>query len=190
MIRRVIPQNAHLVPANAKQVFKGVIFDVYQWQQELFDGSLATFEMLKRPDTVLVIAIKDDKIVVQKESQPYYGESLDIPGGRHDVPTEDEFDCAKRELLEETGMVFANWKLVEAYQQAHKIEAFVYVFVATDFVRQQASKPDAGEKISVKLLSFDECLHYGEKAGGNALCYDILKRAGSLEGLKKFPEYH
>ena len=26
------------IPNNAKRVFKGVIFDVYQWEQEVFDG--------------------------------------------------------------------------------------------------------------------------------------------------------
>ncbi len=36
------------IPPNAKRVFKGIIFDVYQWQQKMFDGSKETFEMLKR----------------------------------------------------------------------------------------------------------------------------------------------
>lgn len=189
MIRRVVPKNAHVIPPQATRVFKGIIYDVYQWPQKMFDGSTATFEMLRRPDTVLILAIKDDKIVVQKETQPYYGERLDIPGGRHDVINEDEFACAKREMLEETGMEFADWKLVDVYQQAHKIEAFVYTFVATNFVRQHEPSPDAGEKITVQLMSFEECLKQGEALGDNALCYNTLKRAGSLDGLKNVPEY-
>jgi hypothetical protein len=29
-------------PASAKKVFEGVLYDVYQWPQKLYDGSTAT----------------------------------------------------------------------------------------------------------------------------------------------------
>lgn len=38
------------IPPNAQRVFSGKIFDVYQWPQPLFDGSIATFEVAKRLD--------------------------------------------------------------------------------------------------------------------------------------------
>lgn len=50
------------IPINARRVFKGIIFDVYQWEQKMFDGNFKTFEMLKRPNTVEIIAIRDNKI--------------------------------------------------------------------------------------------------------------------------------
>lgn len=187
MKRRYIPKNAHLVPGDAKLVFKGIIFDVYQWQQKLFDGSMATFEMLKRPDTVKVIAIKDGRIVVVHEEQPHYGTGYELPGGRHDVPGEDELDCGKRELLEETGMKFRNWKLVETYQPASKIEAFVYYFLATGFESEVAHKLDAGEKIELELLDFDDCLKLSRTKAGRYLPKEILEKAGSLNGLENLP---
>lgn len=52
------------IPSEATKVFDGVIFDVYQWQQKMFDGSIETFEMLKRVSTVGIIAIKDDKLAL------------------------------------------------------------------------------------------------------------------------------
>ena len=45
------------LPENAKLVFKGIIHDIYQWEQEMFDGSKATFERIRRPDTTAVIAV-------------------------------------------------------------------------------------------------------------------------------------
>lgn len=55
-------------PKQRPKSFEGVIFDVYQWEQELFDGSTTTFEMLKRPGTVYVIAIdSNDHVVIQQE---------------------------------------------------------------------------------------------------------------------------
>ena len=52
-------------PPQAKRVFKGMIFDVYQWEQEMYDGSTHTFEKIIRPDTVLVIPVTEDgKIII------------------------------------------------------------------------------------------------------------------------------
>ena len=71
MTQRTLPDNAILIPDNASCVFRGVLFDVYQWQQKMFDGSHGTFEMLRRPDTIAVVAIDDDgKIIACHEEQP------------------------------------------------------------------------------------------------------------------------
>lgn len=50
MTKRTLPDNAIMIPEQAGCVFHGEIFDVYQWQQEMFDGSYERFEMLRRPD--------------------------------------------------------------------------------------------------------------------------------------------
>src|SRR6185503_17025636 len=93
------------IPKNAKRVFKGIIFDVYQWQQKIYDGSHRTFEKIKRQDTVVVLATTDDKkIIIQKQIQPGYNWFLSSPSGRMDKPGESPRQCALRELLEETGM--------------------------------------------------------------------------------------
>jgi ADP-ribose pyrophosphatase len=188
-MRNVIPHNAHLIPKEAKRVFKGIIFDVYQWQQKMYDGSTRTFEMLRRPDTIKVLGIKDGKIIILDEEQPHYGREYTLPGGRNDVEGEDELACAKREMLEETGMTFKTWKLIDAYQRQHKIETFIYIFLATDFVTQGKSQVDGGEDITVKLVSFEECLAHSKSDEGAYLPRDLLEKAGSIEGLLRLPEY-
>lgn len=155
-MRSFVPKNAKLLPPEAKLVFKGVIFDTYQWRQEMYDGSFATFEMLKRPDTVKSICIKDGKIVITRQQQPSLGEFYDIPGGRHDEEGESELDCARRELLEETGMKFNDWKLISVNQPYHKIDSLQYIFLATDFAGQGEQNLEAGEKIQIELMSIDE----------------------------------
>ena len=60
-MRKYIPEWAKLVPKEAKKVFSGVIYDVYQWPQEMFDGSMQTFEMLGRPDTVKILAVLSEE---------------------------------------------------------------------------------------------------------------------------------
>jgi ADP-ribose pyrophosphatase len=189
-MRTIVPRYANLVPKEAKQVFTGILYDVYQWDQTMFDGSKRPFEMLKRPDTVKVLAVKDGKIVMLHEEQPGIPPAYELPGGRHDVPDETEEACAKRELHEETGMIFKTYKLLDAYQPLTKIEAFVYIFLATDFERQETPHEDGGEKITIELVSYEQCLAYAEDKGqGKYLPKDILEQAGSIEGLLALPEY-
>lgn len=71
------------IPPHAVRVFKGVIFDVYQWEQMLYDGSTTTFECLKRPDTVIVIPLAGEMVYYAEQAQP--GQPLSCPcsvGGR------------------------------------------------------------------------------------------------------------
>ena len=92
------------LPENAKCVYKGKLFDIYNWEQEMFDGSFETFEAVKRCDSVQVIAVTPNKkLIITKEAQPYVGNFLSIPGGRVDKGEGHE-EAAKRELIEETGI--------------------------------------------------------------------------------------
>jgi ADP-ribose pyrophosphatase len=188
-MRTVVPKKARLIPKEAKRVFKGVIFDVYQLQQEKFDGSFATYEMIKRPDTVNVLAIKDDKIVIIRDEQPSRPAVLTLPGGRHDVESETELDCAKREMHEETGMRFKNWKLISVKQEHAKIEYFYYIFLATDFEGQDEPHVDAGgEKIEVMEVSLQELKESAEIQRNGYLPYELLRGVTSLDDLRTLPE--
>jgi 8-oxo-dGTP pyrophosphatase MutT (NUDIX family) len=189
-MRTIIPKNAKLVPEEAERVFKGEIFDVYQWQQKMFDGSFETFEMLKRSDTVKIIAIKDSKIVICEEQQPNTNVFFDVPSGRHDVESESELDGAKREVLEETGMSFSSWKLISVEQPHTKIDWFVYIFLATDFIDQTEQNLDAGEKINVHLKSFEETIRLANDPRNRYIPIELLEKAGSLKGLLELPEYN
>jgi ADP-ribose pyrophosphatase len=154
---RLLPEGAKMVPTEAARVFKGEIYDVYQWPQKMFDGSTKTFEMLKRVDTVQIIAVKDGKIVVVLEEQPHKAKFYGVPGGRVD-PGEDTLTAAKRELLEETGMVFDNFELVDIAQPQSNIEWFVYTYVATDFASQGDKHLDNGERNEIFEMDYDEVL--------------------------------
>ncbi len=143
------------LPINAKLAFKGNIFDTYQWEQEMFDGSTATFEMLKRPNTVNVIATAGDKVFIAKQSQPSKGEFHCLLGGRQDE-SEDPLDTAKRELLEEAGMESGDWELWQVTEPYSKIEWGVYTYIAKNCRKVAEQNLDAGEKIEVLELSFDQ----------------------------------
>ena len=152
--RTYVPKGYKGIPANAELMFEGIILDVYQWDQPDFSGSTLRFEMLKRWDSVAVLAITDDdKILINYEQQPHVGKFIDIPAGRHDYPKENEEQAAKRELVEETGYKFKNWKLVKCVPNTIKIDSILYIFVAWEEISRQNQKLDSGEKISTRAIS-------------------------------------
>src|SRR3989344_4305397 len=97
------PKSKQPLPEHAKRVFKGAVFDVYQWEQELYDGTHKTFEKLKRPDTVVVFPVLDDgKILLTEQEQPGKEPFIGATGGKVEEG-EDILEAVKRELLEESG---------------------------------------------------------------------------------------
>lgn len=143
------------IPTNAKRVFKGIIFDVYHWQQQMYDGNLATFEMLKRPGTIQIIPTIGDQIVLSYEEQPTKPLGYSFLGGRQEE-NEEPLVTAKRELLEEAGLESNDWQLYKTYEFPGKIDHTSYFFIARNCQKVAEPNLDAGEKIEVKSVSFDE----------------------------------
>lgn len=152
------PRSEQPIPDHAQKVFQGVIFDVYQWEQEMFDGSTATFEKIKRADTVVVYGVLDDgRILLTEQEQPGKPPFMGAAGGRLD-PGEEPLAAAKRELLEETGYEASEWILWNAQQPASKTDWAVYTFIAKGLKKADDLRLDAGERIVMKPVSFDELL--------------------------------
>lgn len=188
--RKFVPPNAKLLPPQAKRVFQGEIFDVYQWPQEMYDGSVATFEMLSRADTVEAIGIKDGKIVITKQIQPRQNWHYAYPGGRADPTDTDELATVKREMLEESGMTFRNWKLIKVHQPQPKIDWLVYLFIAWDLIGQTDQKLDAGEKIEVLEISFEELKEYANKPNAKYLNPSFFEKINSIDELLELPSLY
>lgn len=143
------------IPPQAKRVFEGIIFDVYHWEQELYNGKTTTFEMLKRADSVAVLAIEGDKIMMIEDEQPSRPMVLGFPAGRRD-PGETALEAAKRELLEETGYTANFWEHYITFEPSHKMEWKLPFFIAKDLINIADADPGAGERITVKWVTFDQ----------------------------------
>lgn len=188
-MKKIIPVKALLIPDSAELVFKGVLFDVYHWQQELYDGSFTTYEMLKRADTVRIIAIKDNKLVLIDEQQVRHNPNRHFPTGKVDKK-EDWLTAAKRELREETGLSFANWRLIAVEQPNDQMEWFFATYVATECTGEQAPAHEAGERSTTILLDFADVKSQIE-AGRDDLrySYGMFRQLDGLEALRATPEF-
>lgn len=152
------PASKQPIPDTAEKVFDGVIFDVYQWEQELYDGTKTIFEKLKRPDTVVVFPVlADGTILLTEQEQPGKDFFVGAAGGRVDRG-EDILSAAKRELLEETGYEADEFILWKAEHPTPKIDWVVYIFVAKNAKKVAEMNLDVGEKISLKPVTFDDFL--------------------------------
>mgnify|MGYP001565553818 FL=1 len=145
-----------MIPKDAKLVFKGVLFDVYQWQQERFDGTFATYERLRRRPSVTILPITTDgKIMLCEEEQPSRGKFLSTPGGQVDSG-EAHGDAAARELLEETGYQGKLEFWMETHPYGNKVEWTVHNYIARDCKKVAEQHLDAGERITLRFVIFDE----------------------------------
>ncbi len=181
------PPSSQPLPDHAECVFKGQIFDVYQWQQEMYDGSTATFEKLKRADTVIVFPVLDNgNILLTKQEQPGKRPFIGAPGGRVD-PGEEVFEAAKRELLEETGCVADEFELYNSTQPVSKIEWAVYVFIAKGVKKVADLNLDPGEKIELVEYSFKEFLKVacGPDFDGKEIVRDVLEAKMDEDKMKE-----
>ncbi|MDO8655610.1 MAG: NUDIX hydrolase [Nanoarchaeota archaeon] len=146
-----------VIPTGSRRVFHGILHDVYQWQQKLFDGSSATFEMIVRQPSTEVLATVNNKIIILMQEQPGRKVYLSLPGGRVEAG-DAALETAQRELLEETGYKASRWTLLDEFSGNQKYYFKESLFLAQNCKKVGSQTLDAGEKIKVTLVSFDDFL--------------------------------
>lgn len=179
------------IPKNAKLVFKGVLHDVYQWDQEMFDGTFSTFEALRKRDAVTVVAVVGDKVIINNEEQPTRESFRALPGGMGEEGNT-QLEDAKRELLEETGYESDDWSewFVSDILHYAKMEWNNHFFIAKNCKKTSEQNLDSGEKIETTLVSLEEFIDFrnNPKARNKDLFPLLEKAANSEEEKQKLKE--
>ena len=146
-------------PKEAKKVFEGILATVYQWPQQMYDGTTETFECYVRHDTTAVIAFLDkDTIVMTLQEQPSRGQFWDAPGGRVDDGETLEA-AARRELHEETGYKAGKFEMfsLRRFTGLSRFEEVIYI--ASDLTLDpNGNHEDAGEKIQVIPMKWSDAV--------------------------------
>lgn len=147
-------------PTNAKKVFEGLIYDVYQWPQELYDGTTVTYERVNRQNTVSVLGItKDKQILLIEEEQPLRPKHISLMAGKVD-PGESPQEAAERELMEETGYQAEVMEPWFEYEPDLNVDWTVFVYIARNIEQVADQNLEGGEKITPKLFTFDEFIQF------------------------------
>ncbi|MEX1112016.1 MAG: NUDIX hydrolase [Candidatus Andersenbacteria bacterium] len=146
------------IPDNAKRVYEGYIFSVWQWEQQLFDGTTATFEAAQRVDAALAVGVlPNGNILMISDEQPHREALISSPGGRLEFGESPE-DATRREFQEETGYSVGNLVPWFTHTFTDKIHFAAHFFIAKDLTKTGEPTLDPGEKIELLEFSFDEFL--------------------------------
>lgn len=104
----------HLIEhkTGSQELFKGNFLQAVRDTVQLPDGSSATREYILHPGAVMVVPLLDDgRLVLERQYRhPVRRIMIEFPAGKVDAG-EDRLECAKRELLEETGYSAREWAL-------------------------------------------------------------------------------
>jgi ADP-ribose pyrophosphatase len=144
---------------STEQVFDGALLKVHRDRVRLPDGSTGGREYIRHPGAVAVVPLFDDgRVLLERQFRyPHGREFIEIPAGKLE-PGEPHFDTAKRELLEETGYVAAEWtRLGVIHTAIAYTDEAIELFVARKLTLRQRSL-DQGEFLETLTVPFDEAV--------------------------------
>ena len=102
------------IPVDEEMKFEGKLIDVTHMRVKLPNGRVAYREIVKHNGAAAVVPIdaEGNVYLVIQHRIAVDQMMLEIPAGKLDSPGEDPYDCAVRELSEETGLVAKNVRLL------------------------------------------------------------------------------
>jgi ADP-ribose pyrophosphatase len=123
------------------------------------DGTVIRRDMIFHPGAVVILPVLDrDHVVLLRNHRPVIEETLwEVPAGTRE-PDEPIEDCARRELLEETGYQAANWRgLGYLYASPGVLDEKLHLFVAENLT-PGTMRPEADEDLEPVTVKFDEAI--------------------------------
>jgi ADP-ribose pyrophosphatase len=122
------------------------------------DGTTSVREIVRHPGAVGVVALIDGRFLLVRQNRHAVGDDLlEIPAGKLDSGEAPE-DCARRELLEETGYRCTALRYLMTFLTSPGFsDERVHLFLTLDAARE-ADPPevDDGEPISIEWLDRGE----------------------------------
>ncbi len=154
-------RDPHLIEVfeSREELLQGKFLRVLRDTVKLPNSQLATREFVVHPGAVMIIPMLDDGRLVMELQYRYPVQQviLEFPAGKLDTG-ESVFDCARRELLEETGYSATEWARAGLLHPTISYSTeFIDIWFARGLTLGQR-KLDEGEFLDVVLVSPAELL--------------------------------
>lgn len=143
-----------------KSIFKGRVLHLHVDDVELSDGTRSTREIISHPGGVAILAFtKEHEVLLVKQFRYAIHESiLEIPAGRMDQ-NETHFDCAIRELKEETGYISKEVSyLGQMFPTPGYSSEVIHLYLAKNCV-YTGQTLEEGEFLDVIKMSYEDVLN-------------------------------
>jgi ADP-ribose pyrophosphatase len=166
---------------SSELLYDGRVVHLYIETVRLPNGNIAKREVIKHNGAVAIVAFDTDGnvLLVRQYRQPTRRVLLEIPAGTLE-PGEAPFDCAVRELQEETGYKPGKLEsLGGIYTAPGYTSEFIHLFLATDLTESRLAQ-DADEFIELLHVPLAEALKLiasGDIADGKSISGILLAQA-------------
>jgi ADP-ribose pyrophosphatase len=140
-------------------LYRGKIFDVALERVTLPNGAIKEREVVRHPGAAAMVPLLDDgEVVLIRQYRHAVGRFLwEIPAGTLERG-ESPMECARRELVEETGYEAANLeKLTEILPAPGYTDERIHIFLATGLMPAE-QKLDDDEVLDLQPTAFDTAL--------------------------------
>ncbi len=124
--------------------YDGRFLQVHRDHIRLPDGKTSHREFIRHPGAVAILPLFDDgRVLLERQFRyPLNKVFIEFPAGKID-PGEDHLVCAKRELLEETGITAGRWDFIATIHNAIAYsDEHLELFLARDLTVGKAQLDD------------------------------------------------
>lgn len=159
---------------SSSYLYRGRIVNIRQDRVKISGGQTAFREVVEHPGAVAVIAINENKevVLVRQHRQPAGEVLLEIPAGKLE-PGESPVDCARREMIEETGYDAEKYdQLTCFYPSPGFCDEIIYLFCAEKLKRAERETTDPEERVSAVHINLEkalEMIYSGEIKDGKTI---------------------
>lgn len=152
------------IATKKQRIYDGKVVKLDVDEVVLENGKSAVREVVRHLGGAAVLAVDDnqDLYFVRQFRYPYGEEMIEIPAGKLNEG-EDPLECAKRELLEETGLVAEKWDFVGAFRPSPGYtDEKLYVYIARE-LSEHDQKLDDDEFLDVEKYNIVKAMKKIEK---------------------------
>jgi len=158
---------------SSKEIYDGVLLHIFSDEVRLPNGETSVREWIKHPGAAAVVPLFEngDLMMIKQFRYPPQKVFYEIPAGKIDKG-EAKDTTAKRELKEETGLIFDELiSLGDYHPSIGYSDEVIYLYIARD-IQQIESRADEDEFIITEKMPFEKALqmaYSGEITDGKTI---------------------
>lgn len=167
--------NLREIPFEKETIFDGKILRVEKWQVTCPNGQPAPREIVVHKGAAAVVPVYEDgtTLLVRQHRVSVDRVTLEIPAGKLDSWGEDPYDCAVRELEEETGLRAERLTLLTSVLTTPGFCTEKIAIYLAQGLTQGQTHPDEDEFLGLVRMPLNEAIELvmrGDIRDGKTIC--------------------